>query len=31
VNLALWLPALFILGIASMALCYWFLVLCEKM
>jgi hypothetical protein len=31
VNLALWLPGLFVLGIALWAFCYWFLNLCEKM
>jgi len=30
-NLVLWLPAMFGLGVALMGLCYWFLDLCEKM
>ena len=30
-NVAVWLPAMFGLGIVVMALCYWFLALCEKM
>jgi hypothetical protein len=29
-NLAIWLPALFILGIVSMGLCLWFIELCDK-
>jgi hypothetical protein len=29
-NLAIWLPAMFFLGIAAMALCYLFITACEK-
>jgi hypothetical protein len=29
-NLATWLPAMFVLGIASMGLCYAFLKACER-
>ena len=29
-NLGIWLPAMFILGVASMGLCYAFLKACEK-
>lgn len=29
-NLAIWLPAMFFLGIAAMTLCYLFIVACEK-
>jgi hypothetical protein len=29
-NLLLWLPSLFILGVVSMLACYWFLIGCEK-
>ena len=29
-NLAIWLPAMFFLGLVSMALCYLFLEACEK-
>jgi hypothetical protein len=29
-NLATWLPGMFLLGIASMLLCFWFLDGCEK-
>ena len=29
-NLVVWLPALFILGLAGMALCLAFLAACEK-
>jgi hypothetical protein len=25
-----WLPGTFVLGLAGLALCYWFLVGCEK-
>jgi len=31
VNVALWLSAMFVLGIALMGLCYWFLDICESM
>jgi hypothetical protein len=30
VFLPFWLPAMFILGIVLMGLCYWFLEACEK-
>ena len=29
-NLALWLPAMFVLGLVSMGLCYAFIDACEK-
>ena len=29
-NLEIWLPALFVLGIVSMGLCYAFITACEK-
>lgn len=29
-NLYLWLPAMFLLGIFAMALCYLFLLACDK-
>jgi hypothetical protein len=29
-NLATWLPGMFVLGIVSMVLCLWFLDACEK-
>ncbi len=29
-NLAIWLPGMFILGLAGMGLCYAFLIACEK-
>jgi hypothetical protein len=29
-NLAIWLPAMFLLGLAAMGLCYAFLLGCEK-
>ena len=29
-NLVIWLPAMFALGIVSMALCYAFLIACEN-
>ncbi len=29
-NLEIWLPSMFVLGVASMALCYAFLKGCEK-
>jgi hypothetical protein len=29
-NIAIWLPAMFFLGIALMALFYWFISACEK-
>jgi hypothetical protein len=29
-DLAIWLPALFVLGIAAMGLCYAFMIACEK-
>jgi len=29
-NLAIWLPGMFILGLAAMGLCYAFLLACEK-
>jgi hypothetical protein len=29
-NLLIWLPAMFLLGIALMALCYLFMEACEK-
>ena len=29
-NLATWLPGLFVLGLAGFGLCFWFLVACEK-
>jgi hypothetical protein len=30
-NLAIWLPAMFILGIVFMGLCYLFMHACEKL
>jgi len=29
-NLEIWLPAMFLLGLVSMAGCYLFLIACEK-
>jgi hypothetical protein len=29
-NLEFWLPAMFLLGIAAMGLCYLFMIACEK-
>jgi hypothetical protein len=29
-DLTVWLPAMFLLGIVSMGLCYAFLIACEK-
>jgi hypothetical protein len=29
-NLAAWLPGMFLLGVVGMVLCYWFLRGCEK-
>jgi hypothetical protein len=29
-NLLLWLPAMFFLGLATMTLCYLFITACEK-
>ena len=29
-NLAFWLPAMFVLGVAALGLCYLFLIGCEK-
>jgi hypothetical protein len=29
-NLAIWLPATFVLGLAGLGLCYAFLIGCEK-
>jgi hypothetical protein len=29
-NLAVWLPAMFVLGVVAMGLCYLFLKACEK-
>ncbi len=29
-NLFIWLPAMFLLGLASMAICFLFLLGCEK-
>jgi len=29
-NLYIWLPAMFGLGIATMGFCYWFITACEK-
>jgi len=29
-NLAFWLPAMFLLGIAALGLCFLFLIGCEK-
>lgn len=29
-NLAIWVPAMFFLGLASMGLCYLFMKACEK-
>ena len=29
-NLAFWLPAMFLLGVAALGLCYLFLIGCEK-
>jgi hypothetical protein len=29
-NLAIWLPAMFLLGIAAMGLCFLFMEACEK-
>ncbi len=29
-NLAIWLPALFLLGLASMGVCYLFMDACDK-
>ncbi len=29
-NLEIWLPAMFLLGLAGMAGCYLFLIACEK-
>jgi hypothetical protein len=29
-NLLIWLPAMFFLGIALMALCYWFMEACDN-
>ena len=29
-NLEIWLPALFLLGLVSMGLCYAFITACEK-
>ena len=29
-NLALWLPLLFVFGLLLIAFCYWFLAICEK-
>ena len=29
-NLVVWLPAMFLLGVAGMGLCYAFLIACEK-
>jgi hypothetical protein len=30
VNLAIWLPAMFVLGLAAMGLCYAFLLACDN-
>jgi hypothetical protein len=29
-NLAFWLPAMFVLGLVGLGLCYLFLIACEK-
>jgi len=29
-NLALWLPLMFVFGLLLIAFCYWFLTVCEK-
>ncbi|HEV3026899.1 MAG TPA: hypothetical protein VG457_04960, partial [Planctomycetota bacterium] len=29
-NLALWLPLMFVFGLLLLAFCYWFLTVCEK-
>lgn len=29
-NLIVWLPAMFVLGVASLGLCLWFVSACEK-